>query len=112
MISVIKILKDVFTAADRAGKKVSICGELGGDPLATQLILGLGNISELSMIPHSIPIVKKVIRSIIRDEAKKMADHVLSLSSTEEINRYITQEMREKLPYDFSRDLGFEEKLT
>ncbi|MFQ5672703.1 MAG: phosphoenolpyruvate--protein phosphotransferase [Nitrospinales bacterium] len=110
--SVIKFLKDIFSAAEKAGKKVSVCGELGGDPLATQLILGLGKVDELSMVPHSIPKVKKIIRSINLDEAKQMADHVLGLSSTEEINRYITHEMRKKFPSDFDRDLSFEENIS
>lgn len=110
--SILKILKDLFAAANKAGKKVSVCGELGGDPLATQLLLGLGKIDELSMVPYSIPKVKKIIRSINLEEARKMADHVLSLSSTEEINRFIINEMKEKFPSDFARDLSFEEKST
>ncbi|MFQ5717686.1 MAG: phosphoenolpyruvate--protein phosphotransferase, partial [Nitrospinales bacterium] len=110
--SVLKILKDVFSAANKAGKKVSVCGELGGDPMATQLLLGLGKVDELSMVPHSIPKVKKIIRSANLEEAKQMADHVLSLSSMEEINCFLSHEMREKFPSDFSRDLNFDEKTN
>lgn len=110
--SVLKILKDVFSAANKAGKKVSVCGELGGDPMATQLLLGLGKVDELSMVPHSIPKVKKIIRSTNLEEAKQMADHVLSLSSMEEINCFLSHEMREKFPSDFSRDLNFDEKAN
>jgi phosphotransferase system enzyme I (PtsI) len=40
--SVLRILRDVFTIAEKMGKPVSICGELGGDPMATFLLLGLG----------------------------------------------------------------------
>ena len=109
--SVIRSLKQIFVAANKAGKKVSICGELGGDPMATMLLLGLGKLDDLSMEPHSIPKVKKIIRLIRLDEARQMADHVLSLNSVEEISRFIAKEMRTRFPDDFDRDLSFQEKI-
>ncbi|MEK9628568.1 MAG: phosphoenolpyruvate--protein phosphotransferase [Nitrospinota bacterium] len=109
--SVLRVLKQIFVAANKANKKVSICGELGGDPMATMLLLGLGDLDDLSMEPHSIPKVKKIIRLIRLEEARQMADHVLSLSSVEEISRYIAEEMRNRFPDDFDRDLSFQEKL-
>ena len=74
--AILKLLKDIFTVAHSMGKPVSICGELGGDPMATFLLLGLGEIHELSMEPHSIPKVKKILRKVTIKEAKKLADHV------------------------------------
>jgi phosphotransferase system enzyme I (PtsI) len=109
--SVLRSLKQIFVAAQKANKKVSICGELGGDPMATMLLLGLGNLDNLSMEPHSIPKVKKLIRLIRLEEARQMVDHVLNLSSVEEISRFIANEMRTRFPEDFDRDLSFQEKL-
>jgi len=108
--SILKILKQIFSAAEGKGKSVSICGELGGDPMATCLILGLGKIHELSMDPHSIPKVKKILRMITLKEAQALADHALRLSSAEEVNQLITSEMRSRFPSDFDRDLDFGEK--
>lgn len=108
--SILRFLKDIFQTANRAGKPVAICGELGGNPIATALLLGLGKVDELSMDPHSIPRVKKIIRGITLKEARQMADHVLKLSSTREISRYITAEMRARYPSDFDRDQTFNEK--
>ena len=110
--SVLKTLKDILSSAQRAGKPVSICGELGGDPLATIILLGLGKLSELSMEPHSIPKVKKVIRRISMEEARQMAGHVLGLATTDEINHYVTSEMQSRFPSDFARGRTFEEKLV
>ena len=110
--SVLRSLKQIFVAAQKADKKVSICGELGGDPMATMLLLGLGDLDDLSMEPHSIPKVKKIIRLIRIEEARQMADHVLSLSSVEEISRFIANEMRTRFPEDFNRDLSFQENLS
>jgi len=109
--SVLRSLKQIFIAAQKADKKVSICGELGGDPMATMLLLGLGDLDNLSMEPHSIPKVKKLIRLIRLEEARQMVDHVLNLSSVEEISRFIANEMRTRFPEDFDRDLSFQEKL-
>ena len=109
--SVLRSLKQIFEAARKADKKVSICGELGGDPMATMLLLGLGDLDNLSMEPHSIPKVKKIIRLIRIEEARQMADHVLNLSSVEEISRFIANEMRTRFPEDFNRDLSFQENL-
>jgi phosphoenolpyruvate-protein phosphotransferase (PTS system enzyme I) len=108
--AVLKTLKGIFAAGKDSGKEFSVCGELGGDPMATALLLGLGGNQELSMEPHSIPKVKKIIRKISLEEGRQLADHVLSLTSTEEINRFILKEMQSRFPSDFDRDLSFEEK--
>ena len=109
-LSVLRILKEVFAQAESMGKPVSICGELGGDPMATFLLLGLGKVDELSMEPHSIPKVKNILRKMTLKEARALADHALSLSTSEEINRFINNEMRNRFPSDFDRDLAFGEK--
>lgn len=108
--SVLKILREIFVTAESMRKPVSICGELGGDPMATFLLLGLGKVHELSMEPHSIPKVKKILRKITLKEARELADHALSLSTSDEINRFINSEMRSRFPSDFDRDLAFGEK--
>ncbi len=110
--AVLKALKGIFKAGLDSGKSVSVCGEMGGDPLATAILLGLGNQGELSMEAHSIPKVKKIIRKISMEEAKQMADHALSLTSTDKINSFILSEMQARFPSDFDRDTTFEEKLT
>ena len=108
--SVLRTLREIFKVAESMGKPVSICGELGGDPMATFLLLGLGKVHELSMEPHSIPKVKKILRKITLKEARELADHALSLSTSKEINRFISNEMRNRFPSDFDRDLAFGEK--
>ena len=109
--AVLKTLKHVFEAAKAAGKKVSICGELGGDPMATLFLLGLGNLTDLSMDPHSIPKVKKIICQSSMEEAKQIADHVLSLGSADEINNFLGEEMWKRFPSDFTRDAKFAENI-
>lgn len=108
--SILKTLKHVFDAAKVAGKKVSICGELGGDPMITLFLLGLGNLSDLSMEPHSIPKVKKIICQSNLQDAQNFAKQVLSINSTKEINRFLKEEMKKRYPSDFAQDSNFEVK--
>ena len=108
--SILKTLKHVFDAAANAGKKVSICGELGGDPMITLFLLGLGNLSDLSMDPHSIPRIKKIICQSSLKDAEEFSKHVLSLSSTHEINSFLNKEMKKRYPADFAQDSNSEIK--
>ena len=54
--------------------------------------------------------MKKILRKVTLKEARKLADHALTLSTSEEINRFINKEMRSRFPSDFDRDLAFGEK--
>ncbi len=110
--SILRVLKEIFTISESMGKPVSICGELGGDPLATFLLLGLGKVNELSMEPHSIPKVKKILRKVTLKDAEGFANTVLSLSTVEEINRFIIQEMSTRFPMEFDREFNYGEKSS
>ncbi|TDJ60905.1 MAG: phosphoenolpyruvate--protein phosphotransferase [Nitrospina sp.] len=110
--AILKLLKDIFVLANARGKPVSICGEMGGDPMATLLLLGLGEIQELSMEPHSIPKVKKILRKVTIAEAKILADKALTMATAKEINQFISEEMRNRFPTDFDRNMVFEEKSS
>ena len=69
--ALIHMLKHVADIAVNHNIKVSICGEMAGEPVNIPVIVGLG-IEELSMNPQSIPIAKKIIRSINADDARKL----------------------------------------
>ena len=103
-----KTLKYIFDAAATAGKKVSVCGELGGDPMATLFLLGLGNLSDLSMDPHSIPRIKKIICQSSLKDAQEFSKKLLGFNSTNEINRFLIKEMEKRYPSDFSQGSNYE----
>lgn len=58
--AVLKLLAETFTQANAAGKEVSVCGEMAGDPAFTELLLGLG-LRSFSMHPSQIASVKQVV---------------------------------------------------
>ena len=104
--AILKTLKSVFDSAQETGKKVSICGELGGDPMITLFLLGLGNLDSLSMDPHSIPHVKKIICQSNLNEAKEFSKQLLKLNTTNDIHCFLNSEMRKRYPYDFQENLN------
>ena len=59
--AVLRLISHTINAADRAGKPVSVCGEMAGDAGVTRMLLGLG-LKEFSMHPQQLLEVKKEIR--------------------------------------------------
>ena len=61
--AVLRLIADVISAANAAGKHVSVCGEMAGDIAFTELLLGMG-LRSLSMHPSQISAVKqRVLRA-------------------------------------------------
>jgi phosphoenolpyruvate-protein phosphotransferase len=88
--AVIALIERTISAAHKEGKWVGLCGEMAGDPVAAPLLLGLG-LDEFSMAAKSIPAVKENIRSLSAKECEAIAQHVLTLSTTEEVVAYLKQ---------------------
>ncbi|MBR0600627.1 phosphoenolpyruvate--protein phosphotransferase, partial [Sinanaerobacter chloroacetimidivorans] len=81
--ALLRLFKNVIEASEKKGKFTGMCGELAGNPLATLLLLGMG-FHELSMSPSSILKVKKIVTSVDRSYAQKVAQHAMSLTRAEE----------------------------
>jgi len=58
--AVLRLITDVITIGNAAGKSVSVCGEMAGDPTLTRLLLGLG-LRCFSMHPAQLLAVKQEI---------------------------------------------------
>jgi phosphotransferase system enzyme I (PtsI) len=65
--AVLALIANVITEADRAGKDVSVCGEMAGDPDFTALLLGYG-LRQFSMHPSQISEVKQ---AVLRDRRRE-----------------------------------------
>ena len=96
--SVLRFIKIILDSAENAGIEVGICGEMGGDSLSALILMGLGNIGSLSMDTHSIPKIKKMIRTISLNEAKDFSKQVLAINSYKEINEFICDELVKRFP--------------
>ncbi len=78
--AVLRTLKHIVTQAHRRKIKVSVCGEMAGDPVYAPLLLGLG-VDELSMTPPLLPAVKFAVRAMKMTDAKKLAKDALKQES-------------------------------
>ncbi len=94
--AVLKLIKRTIDAAHSVRKWVGCCGELGNHPLAIPILIGLG-IDELSVAPLYLLKVKKIIRALSMDEARIIANKVLSLETEEEVKKYV-KKMKKKIP--------------
>jgi phosphotransferase system enzyme I (PtsI) len=83
--AVLRTLRHVVVEAHRAKIKVSVCGEMAGDPLYTPLLFGLG-VDELSMTPPLLPAAKHILRNMTMSDAKKLAQMAMAMSSPKDIN--------------------------
>jgi phosphotransferase system enzyme I (PtsI) len=78
--AVLRLIKMVVLAATTEGIDVTVCGTMGGEPLHALLLLGLG-IRHLSMPPHQLPEIKRMIRAVRLDQAVTLAQEALELDS-------------------------------
>ena len=63
--AVLRLIDMVVQAASKHDIEVNVCGEMSGEPIYTLLLLGMG-LRQLSVTPHNIPEIKKIIRSVTR----------------------------------------------
>jgi phosphoenolpyruvate-protein phosphotransferase (PTS system enzyme I) len=94
--AVLRLIKQVIDVASSLQLKVSVCGEMAGDPVYAPLLLGLG-IDELSMTPTLLPAVKFLIRNTRFSDAKKLADEVLQMTDPKKIYALIETFYRERV---------------
>jgi phosphotransferase system enzyme I (PtsI) len=92
--AVMRTLRQIATAAQAYGRPLSVCGEMAGQPLEAVLLVGLG-FRELSMAPSAIPRVKEAVRAVREADARRLAEHCLSLPTCEEIVRFVNKELPE-----------------
>jgi phosphotransferase system enzyme I (PtsI) len=91
--AILKMIQHVVMAAKNAGIKVALCGEMAGDPLCVFILVGLG-LDELSMNAQSIPMIKKIIRSISMKEAQADLEHIMQLETAKEVRKFIVKKMK------------------
>jgi phosphotransferase system enzyme I (PtsI) len=93
---VLRVLEQIASAANRAGKPASICGEIAGDHWFTPLLVGFG-FRELSMAPVFLPRVKLAVRSFTLAECRSLAMQCKALDSAVAVRQLMTEQVRVRL---------------
>jgi phosphotransferase system enzyme I (PtsI) len=86
--AVLRLIRLVRRAAARHRIPVSLCGEMASDPALVGLLVGLG-LTEFSMTPAAIPIIRQVVQELSAAEARRLASHALRLPTAAEIEQYL-----------------------
>lgn len=85
-----RLIGSVVDAFNKAGKPVSVCGELGGNSMAAPILAGLG-MRTLSMSFSSVAGVKRVLSQYTMSEMERLAADVLTCSTQEEVMECIKE---------------------
>jgi len=101
--AVLKLVKSVVDTAHEAGIRVSMCGEMAGDPMCTLILLGM-ELDELSMNHLAVPRIKKIIRESKLEESKLLLEKAMSFNMASEVREYVQNYMKERFPVEFQNE--------
>ncbi len=85
---VLHLIHLVATQAVIAGKPLTICGEMAGDPTYTKLLVGLG-LRQFSVAPGELLDIKHEIRRLSLADAEALGREALALPSVAEIEAHV-----------------------
>jgi phosphocarrier protein FPr len=84
--AVLRLIKMTVEAAHAEGKWVGVCGELGADPQAVPILVGLG-VDELSVSVPAIAGVKAQIRTLSLEACQALAETALGCEGAGEVRK-------------------------
>lgn len=91
--AVLRLIAKTIEGAHKHGKWAGICGELGSDPFAVPILLGLG-IDELSISVPSIPLIKAQIRTLKVSDLQGLAQQALECATAQEVRALVKKELK------------------
>jgi len=98
--AVLRLIRSIIQAAVKAGKEVTVCGEMAADPLSALVLFGFG-LRKFSMNPIFIPRIKKALRSIELGTVEKAVAEAMGFRSSQEIEEYMIEKILIKHPKVF-----------
>ena len=82
--SILRLVKMTIDGAHSQGKWCGMCGEMGGDPMAAPVLLGLG-LDEFSMSSSRILPTRKIITSLNKKDMEELANKALKCHTESEV---------------------------
>ncbi len=86
--SILRLVKMTIDGAHSQGKWCGMCGEMGGDPMAAPVLLGLG-LDEFSMSSSRILPTRKIITSLNKKEMEDLADKAIKCHTEHEVSELV-----------------------
>jgi phosphoenolpyruvate-protein kinase (PTS system EI component) len=94
---VLRLLTDVIGACRAAGRPLTLCGEMAGQPKAFVLLVGMG-LRSFSMSPAFVPSTKDLASHLSLPRAREILDHALRLKTTARIKHYLAEQLSQIAP--------------
>ena len=92
--AVLRLIQATAQAGRSAGRWVGVCGELAGETMATELLIGLG-VTELSAAPVRVAAVKEAVRRVDSAVARRLAQQALELPNAAAVRRLVAERAAE-----------------
>ena len=86
--AVLRSIKRIIECGKKEGIMVGMCGEAAADPMLVPVLLAWG-LDEFSVSPTSILATRKVMSQWTMEEAKEVANKVLTFATEEEVVAYL-----------------------
>lgn len=86
---VLQLIKQVAQSCKKHDKSFSVCGEMAGDPLYTQLLLSMG-VNDFSMQPVSIPRIKNIVLNTKTDRLTEIQNKIETCTSVNELHEFLS----------------------
>jgi phosphotransferase system enzyme I (PtsI) len=93
----LSVLSHVIRAANAAGKPITLCGEMAGQPRAFVLLVGMG-LRSFSMSPAFVPSIKELAAHLTIPAAEQIMRRAMRLKTTAEVKRYLLSQLRQIAP--------------
>jgi phosphotransferase system enzyme I (PtsI) len=94
--AVLRLIKRTVEVAELGGIDVAVCGEMASQPLMAFALLGLG-VRQMSVAPRSVPLVKRIVRSVTEAHARLAASAALRARTAEEARHELARRLADAI---------------
>jgi phosphotransferase system enzyme I (PtsI) len=95
--AVLRVLSQVIRSCNEAGKPITLCGEMAGQPRAFVLLLGMG-LRSFSMSPAFVPSIKELASHLTIPAAEQILRRAMTYKTTVEVKRYLSKQLKQIAP--------------
>ncbi|MEP6732441.1 MAG: phosphoenolpyruvate--protein phosphotransferase [bacterium] len=94
--AVLRLIKRTVEVAELGDIEVAVCGEMASQPLMAFALLGLG-VRQMSVAPRSVPLVKRIVRSVTAAHAKLAASAALRSLTAEQAQHELARRLADAI---------------
>ena len=94
--AVLRLIKRTVEVAELGDIDVAVCGEMASQPLMAFALLGLG-VRQMSVAPRSVPLVKRIVRSVTAAHAKLAASAALRALTAEQARHELARRLADAI---------------